>query len=201
MYSERMLPAGYLWKRVGPPPGWLNAKLKHVRDVCSVAGCVNDNVVDVEASWQHNSFGVANNPRILATLAAEAGTDLRDATLFYYAAYEREIVSDGWTFDADAWRPRTPVPSASVTDCVELPGSTTLLGFDVVVIEDFISHSPLSCNSVAQVVPVNEHCLFGGIEEAVGAISASSFGGGCEEGTYTVFAVHLVNRAGQDCFR
>jgi hypothetical protein len=39
---------------------------------------------------------------------------------------------------------------------------------------------------------VNEHCLLNSLQEAVAAIDAGAFGGGCEEGAYTVFSVHRV---------
>lgn len=189
-----MLPAGYLLKRIAPPPGWLDAGPNHIKNVCSVADCVNDNVVDVQTAWQHNSFGLANTPNTLTALASKAGSDTDGAVLFYYMAYEYELPSDGWAFDASQWRPRSAAPSSSVCDAVEPPpdGSMELLGYDVVVFEDYLGHSPLSCNSIANDLPVNEHCLLDGLDETVAAIDAGAFGGGCEEGVYTVFAVYLV---------
>tara|TARA_B100001179_G_scaffold34249_1_gene21352 strand:- start:590 stop:1165 length:576 start_codon:yes stop_codon:yes gene_type:complete len=191
-----MLAAGYLLKRTAPPSGWLDHGTRHIRDVASVADCVNDNVVDVQAAWQHNSFGLANTPETLEASVADRGLDAEGAVLFYYTAYEYELVSDGWTFDASAWRARTPARSASVADAVEPPseGETTLLGFDVVVFEDHLDHSPLSCNSVASELAVNEHCLIGDLDGAVRAIDTGAFGGGCEPGVYTVFAVYRVDR-------
>lgn len=191
-----MLAAGYLLKRVVPPPGWLVNGPTHIKDVSSVADCVNDNVVDVQEAWQHNSFGLANTPDILKALAAEKGVDTEEAVLYYYTAYEYDLPSDGWTFEVSEWRTRTPVPSSSVPDAVEPPsdGETTILGYDVVVFEDYLSHSPLSCNSIANDLPVNEHCLLDDLEGAIRAIDAGAFGGGCEEGVYTVFSVHRVGR-------
>jgi hypothetical protein len=193
---SKMLAAGYLLKHVVPPPDWLNSGPSHIKDVSSVADCVNDNVVDVQGAWQHNSFGLANTPDTLRALASEQGVNTEGAVLFYYTAYEYELPSDGWTFDATEWRARTPTRSSSIPDAVELPseGDMTLLGYDVVVFEDYLSHSPLSCNSIANELPVNEHCLFDGLKEAVAAIDAGAFGGGCEEGVYTVFSVHRMDR-------
>ena len=189
-----MLPAGYLLKRIVPPPGWLANEPSLIKDVCSVSDCVNDNVVDVQGAWQHNGFGLANNPDVLASLAADAGADVSDARLFYFTAYERELKSDGWTFDPAGWRTRSAARSAAVADDVRVPASdaSTLLGYDVVVFGDFLEHSPLSCNSVAERLPTNEHCLLGSLDEAVAAIDAGAFGNGCEEGVYTIFAVHRV---------
>ena len=191
-----MLPAGYLLKRVVPPPGWLVAAPTHIKNVCSVSDCVNDNVVDVQEAWQHNSFGVANSPAVLWALTKQAGIDTSGSKLFYYAAYERELESDGWKFDVASWRPRSPAGSAGVADAVEIPadnGALSLVGYDVVVFGDYLEHSPLSCNSTAREVQVNEHCLFPSLDSAVEAIDAGLFGGGCEEGAYTVFAVYMVN--------
>jgi hypothetical protein len=189
-----MLPAGYLLKRIAPPPGWLSNGLGHIKDICSVSDCVNDNIVDVQGAWQHNGFGVANNPDVLASLAAAVGADVGDASLFYFTAYERELESDGWTFDPAAWRVRSAAQSAAVADDVRLPppDALTLLGYDVVVFGDFLEHSPLSCNSVAEQLATNEHCLLASLDEAVAAINDGAFGNGCEEGVYSIFAVHWV---------
>jgi len=188
-----MIPAGYLLKRVRPPPGWLGAP--QVSDVCSVASCVNDNVVDPQAVWQHNKFGVASNPRTLWELVESQALDLTDSALFYYEAYEREIESDGWAFDPGAWRPVSPAPSACVVTEVSpptLPLKVELIGYDVVTFGDFLEHSPLSCNSVAKTLPVNKHCLLDSLEVARDAINSGAFGGGCEEGVYKIFSVALV---------
>lgn len=85
-----MLSAGYLLKRVAPPPGWLDGGPNHIENVCSVADCVNDNVVDVQEAWQHNSFGLANTPDTLRVIACEKGLDAEGAVLFYYKAINAE---------------------------------------------------------------------------------------------------------------
>jgi hypothetical protein len=194
-----MVPAGYLLKRVSPPPGWLKDGLTHVRAVCSVADCVNDNLVDVQTVWQHNGFGVANDPSILQNLVSECQADVSSATLFFYEAYECELESDGWTFNPENWRPWTAAQSAGVRDEVLYPppGVTGFLGYDVVVFCDYLEHSPLSCNSIAQTLSVNEHCLFNTFDEAKQAIDSGAFGGGCEEGIYKIYSVSTVNKLAQ----
>lgn len=189
-----MLPAGYLFKRTPPPPGWLEVKPSHIVEVCSVADCVNDNIVDPQRSWQHNSFGLANSPDILRLLAIEADVDLAAAKLFYYTAYEKALESDGWTFDPANWRQKVHAESAAIPDDVIVPDPTKLylLGYDVVVFGDFLEHSPLSCNSIANEIVLNKHCLFDEFSAAKGAIDSGRFGGGCEEGFYTIFSVNLV---------
>ena len=83
-----MIPAGYLLKRIKPPPGWLHAS---VADVCSVASCVNENIVDPQLEFEHNEFGLANTPEYLWARVRETGVSAEDVTLFYYEAYEAEI--------------------------------------------------------------------------------------------------------------
>lgn len=188
-----MTPAGYLLKRVKPPPGWLGTP--NIVDVCSLSDCVNENVVDPQATWRHNDFGLANDPKTLWELADSEAQDLKGSTLFYYEAYEYEIESDGWEFDPEAWRPVTPAPSASVPTDVSPPApplKATVIGYDVVTFGDFLEHSPISCNLAAKGLPVNEHCLLTSLDAAKDAINMGAFGGGCEEGVYKIFSVALV---------
>lgn len=142
-----MVPAGFLLKRVTAPPGWLRSA--PITDVCSVADCVNDNVVDLQTAWLHNGFGVANDVPSLLQAASDAGASTVDSKLFYYEAYEQEIETDGWSFDPSAWRPLTPAPSAGVETAVVPPEATwltTLIGYDVVVFGRCNSRSALrSC--------------------------------------------------------
>ena len=194
-----MIPAGYLLKKIAPPPGWLTPGLAAIVDVCSVSDCVNDNVVDLQSRWLHNEFGLADTPEVLWGLAHEAGAVPIDAVLFYCEAYELELESDGWTFDPAGWRPLSPVPSAQVFPSAAIPRApehSILLGYDVVVFGDYLEHSPLSCNSVAETLPVNAHCLFDHLEQAREAIDTGGFGGGCEDGVYKIYSVSLVDGAG-----
>ncbi|WP_068879363.1 hypothetical protein [Phenylobacterium sp. CCH12-B4] len=184
-----MIPAGYLLKRVVAPPEYLaDAQLT---EVCSVADCVNDDVVDVQEAWEHNGFGVANDAAQLWRMAAEAGADVEAATLFYYEVYEQEIESDGWSFDPAEWRPLTYLDHGQKTS-VTPPSEATVFGFDVVVFENSLDHSPLSCNHIAAQADVNQHCLFETLESAKSAIDAGIFGGGCEPGVYRIFSVAVV---------
>ena len=116
-----MVPAGYFLKCIVPPPAWLDTKLNHIEDVCSVSECVNRNVVDLQQSWQHNSFEMANDPETLKSLVVQGGLNLAGSTLFYYIAYEFELPSDGWIFDTNQWRPRTPLQSSFITDDFKSP--------------------------------------------------------------------------------
>ena len=181
-----MIPAGYLLKRVSPAVDWL--KVPRVTSICSVADCVSENVVDVQRAWLHNGHGVASDPETLRQLAHETGAEIANARFFYYEVHELEMDSDD--LGTTTWRPLSRVPSSSLdTPVVTPPGSTRLLGYDVVVFEDFLSHSPLSCNSVAEHLPVNACCLLETLDDARQAIEAGAFNH-CEPGVYTIFAVH-----------
>lgn len=186
-----MIPAGYLLKRVKRPPGWL--KVPHVADICSVSDCVNEDVVDIEGVWQHNSFGVANDAEVLWRLVREGNIDASGAKLFFYEAYAQEMYSDGWLFSPKDWRPLSPVASGNAEAApARAPGKTTLIGYDVVVFGDYLEHSPLSCNHIAESVPVNEHCLLATLQEARTAVETGLFEG-CEDGTYKIYSVSVVD--------
>ena len=120
--------------------------------------------------------------------------DLSGSALFYYEAYEREIDSDDWVFGHWIWRPLSPVPSAGMATNVSpptLPLVGEVLGFDVVVFDDYLEHSPLSCNSVAAALPVNSHCLLDSLDSALDAVNSGVFRG-CEEGVYRIYKVSIL---------
>lgn len=191
-----MIPAGYLLKRVAQTPDWLKPCPPHIVDIYSVADCVSPSIVDVQKAWKQNGFGIANSPMDLKHLVDEASIDTSDAKLFYYEAFEQELDSDGWTFNKQGWQPISPASSAAVISDVLEPTEAMdikLAGYDVVVFRDYLEHSPLSCNSIAQTETVNDHCLFDDLEQARLAIENGTFGGGCEEGIYKIFSVNSVS--------
>ncbi len=189
-FGSQMIPAGYLLKRTTRPPEWLAAP--DVIDICSLSRCVNDDVVDIERGWKHNSFGVANDPELLWRLVRESNVDTAGAQLFYYEAYEQEIDSDDLQERPLRWRPLTQVPSGNVEPSfARTPVNMVLMGYDVVVFGDYLEHSPLSCNSVAESLLVNSHCLFSTLDQAKEALEAGHFNN-CEPGVYKIYSVHLV---------
>lgn len=194
-----MIPAGYLLKRIAPPPGYVASG--SIADVCSASDCVNEDVIDLQNIWAHNGFGVANAPADLWSRLPDpdpgAGKAVDDGVLFYYEVYEREIPSDGWTFDPGGWRPLSPPTAPGVDTDVTPPSEglkTQLIGYDVVVFDDFLAHSPLSCNGAAERLPVNARCLFDTLDEARAAIDVGAFIGS-EDGIYRIFSVSIVTAA------
>ena len=178
-----MVPAGYLAKRVYIKPDWLNAP--HVTDIYSVSGCVSEMFADYVGYWKHNGFWLFDSAEVIEKLAQENSIDLTGTTLFYYEVYEKE-------FDGDVWNPYEP--DSSFKTNVVVPVDKELEGFDVVT---FFAHnlpecSPLSCNSLAQEVPTNSHCLFQTFKEAETTVTKGAFKD-CEPGPYRIFSVYSVN--------
>src|SRR5882762_11680399 len=71
-----------------------------------------------------------------------------------------------------------------------------LEGYDVVcfTVRTSPECSPLSCNPLAETIPVNEHCLLSSLEEAVRLIERGAFNNS-EPGPYRIFAVYSCDAA------
>lgn len=183
-----MNPAGYLLKKLEPPPTYLSAV--SVKRVCSAGPCACEDVVDLYEGWSQNDFGLADSPEQLRALAEAQGQSTSGAVLFYYEVHEQEVVTGGQIDLPLTWEPLTRVPGSPAN--VAPPAKSKLLGFDIVVFGDVLEHSPLSCQSVAGEVPVNEHCLVDTLEGAKAAINSGAFFR-CMEGYYRIVAVYEVS--------
>ena len=182
-----MVPVGYLYKKVSSRPDWLNAG--QVADVYSLSGHVSDDFADYIPHWRHNGFWLFDSPEVLESVAAKLSIDLTGHSLFFYEAYEQE-------FDEEtrSWSPFQP--EASFATRVRLPASKRLEGYDVVTFSCRTSPecSPLSCNSLAEKIAVNRHCLLDSFGEAKRSLEAGSFDHS-EPGPFRIFAVYSVARA------
>jgi hypothetical protein len=178
-----MIPVGYLAKRVVPKPEFLKAS--QVVDIFSVSNCVNDDFADYIGYWKHNGYWLFDSPEIMRSLAAEHAISLAGTSLFYYEAYELE-------FDGRSWSPVTGEPSLETH--VSPPLHSRLEGFDVVTFfaRNAPECSPLSCNSLAEKVATNTHCLFESFEQAETALNKGVFEAG-EPPPYRIFAVYSVD--------
>ena len=74
-----------------------------------------------------------------------------------------------------------------------LPIEKQLRGFDVCTFScgNKPECSPLSCNSLSETLPVNEHCLFDTFKEAKEAIESGKFNNS-ETGPYRILAVYTT---------
>lgn len=174
-----------MYKRVVRRPEWLKAAA--VADVYSLSGCISEHFADYINHWRHNGYWLFNSPDIMEAIAREENLDLSGTTLFYYEAYKFEFdeITREWT---------AFTPEASFTTNVQAPAEKHLAGFDAVT---FSAHttpecSPLSCNSLATTLPVNEHCLFRTFEHARESLERGVFDNS-EPGPFRIFAVYTLD--------
>ena len=179
-----MVPAGYLAKRVETDTSWLAND--QVEDIYSLSNCISDNFGDYNEFWKHNNYWLFNSPAAIRSLAEEAGFDLAGTKLFYYEVFEQEY------HEKDDWQPFA-VDNALHTS-VEVPSAKQREGYDIVTFSlgPVPECSCLSCNHMAEIVPVNRHCLLETFDTAFTLLSQDVFKG-CEPGPYRIFAVYSVD--------
>jgi hypothetical protein len=179
-----MIPAGYMLKQVLPRPSWI--KTAAVNDIFAVSSCCSKDFADYINYWRHNGYWLFNKPADMDEIATTERADRSTLKLFYYEVYESE-------FDEDekAWSAFDPEKSFETN--VVKPNTAKLEGFDVVSFSNGNSPecSPLSCNSLADEIPVNQHCLFASFAEAKEALEVGKFIDS-EPGPYRIFAVYSV---------
>ena len=159
-------------------------KVPGVVDIYSVSGHLSRNFSDYVEHWKHNGYWFFDSPEIVKAVAKMESAQLEGTSLFYYQAYEME-------YDGERWKPWSP--ESFLTKIVP-PTTKRLEGFDVVT---FYAHSmpecsPLSCNSMAKDVHVNEHCLFKSFDEAQRNLSNGAFKK-AGPGPYRIFSVYSVD--------
>ena len=179
-----MKPLGYLYKTVEKNPDWI--KTDSVYDIYSLSGCISKDFAEYIKYWKHNGYWLFDSPGVIEEVAKNENIDLSGCTLFYYEGYELE-----YDEDLKVWLPYESESSFNTT--VELPLEKSPQGFDVASFSVHTSPecSPLSCNSLAVEVSVNEHCLFPTFEEAKSSLESGKFEGS-EPGPYRIIAVYKV---------
>jgi len=177
-----MTPAGYMAKKIESCPQWLKAA--GVYDICSVSGCVSRYFCDYIQYWKHNGYWLFDSPEHIEEVARAEAVDLAQHRLFYYEVYEKEFDenSNVWVFFQ---------PEKSFKTNVTVPREKKLEGYDVVNFSVRTSPecSPLSCNHLAETIPVSEHCLLASLEKSVELIESGAFNNS-EPGPYRIFAVY-----------
>lgn len=176
-----MIPAGYMYKKTVPPPGWVIGA--NVVDVYSVSNCVSDDFADYINYWKHNGYRFFDSPQIIEALSADLNISLDGLTLFFYRLYPFQ-----WNSMSKQWENFASEQSFE-TNVVE-PLHARTQGFDVVTyyVQTSPECSPLSCNNLAEDYDVNEHCLFRTFEAAMIAIESGVFEKG-EPGPYRIVEV------------
>ncbi len=138
---------GYFPKKAVQRPDWLKAA--HVTGIRSVSDCISSGPPDWIQHWTHNEMWVYST--IAAALAA-VPEDAQDG--YELHAYRMlPIKWDGGTEIAMVFPP---------LDVEPVPPDFQSIGFDAVSIMaggSGFGCSPLSCNSMAEEIETNEHCL------------------------------------------
>jgi hypothetical protein len=182
LMQVKMIAVGYLAKYVAKRPDWLKAQ--HVIDIYSVSGCSSENFADYINYWKHNGYWLFDSPEAIRAIAQERSIELAGTSLFYYEAHEVQ-------FDGESWRPFAPELSFGTN--IVPPSLKQREGFDVVTF--FAGNSPecspLSCNSLAEELPTNHHCLFATFDEAEKHLNSGAFKNS-ERGPFRIFAVYSV---------
>lgn len=147
---------------------------------------MSDDFADYINYWRHNGFWLFNRPSDMDEIIAREEIDRSGLTLFYYEVHEQ-------AFDSDAAAWIDVLPDESFVTSVEPPLQARLDGYDVVCFTQANApeHSPLSCNGLADELPVNRHCLFDTLEAAKSALSDGALKN-CEPGPYRILAVYTV---------
>lgn len=176
-----MIPLGYMAKFVRPCPDGFAAP---VQELASVSPCLSPDFGDWLDAWRHNDYWLFDSPARIVEVARQKGVELAAARWFYYEGEGRE-------WDGARWRPVAPEPSLGLA--VEEPHQRLLRGFDVVSYAggSTAECSPLSCNGLAERLPVNASCLFDTAEEALRHIEQGAFDL-AEPGPYRLMAVYEV---------
>lgn len=179
-----MIAAGYLFKRVACRPEGM--KNPAVKDIYSVSNCCSDAFAEYINDWKHNGWWLFNTPADMDGIIEREGVDRSTLTLFYYEVFGQE-----YDESKKAWSSVAPEPSFATN--VSRPLTAKLHGYDVVSFSARSSPecSPLSCNSLAEEIAVNEHCLIDSFEAAKKALETGRFDGS-EPGPYRIFAVYTV---------
>ena len=180
----KMIPVGYMAKRVNRKPDWL--KNDQVEDVFSVSNCISDDFAYLPDYWKNNGYWFYDSPEIIKALATEHDLHLEGTKMFYYEVYENQCNED----DAE-WE--SFEPEDSIITNVKGPNNKVLEGSDIA---SFSQHnapecSYLSCNHMAETIKVNRHCLIETFEEAKSLLSQGAFKD-CEPGPCRIFAVYSV---------
>jgi hypothetical protein len=173
-----LIDGGFFPKLVAPRPDWL--KVASVVEICSVSECVSPGPPDWIKQWLHNSWGWFNC--------------MKDALRVVPPAERGKYRLFAYRLHSDFWRDGAPVQVIVPSDVTPEPTPRTFrsLGFDAANSNAVgvlgLECSPLSCNSGAEKLPANEHCLFSSLDAAIaGARDFSS--GNWEPGDYYVVEV------------
>ena len=177
-----MIPAGFIAKNIHTSPDWLKADA--VADIYSVSNCVSGAFCVYIPHGKHNGYWLFDSPDVIREIATAEKSDTSDQKFFYYEVHEQQ-----YDDEFKDWHPFGPATALDTN--VQVPAEKQLEGFDVVSFYALSAAecSPLSCNHMAETIPVNKHCLLATFEEAKRLLESNAFKD-CEPGPYRIFAVY-----------
>ncbi|HSF13920.1 MAG TPA: hypothetical protein VLK65_00030 [Vicinamibacteria bacterium] len=172
-----MIEVGYFPKLIEAAEGF---DVPGLREICSVSHCISSGPDDWIEHWKHNDFGWFNT--IVDAMSVVPHARVADYRLFAYRMYP-------YLFRSGVERP-VDLPSNVKPEAI--PRTFETIGFDAAsrYMPDVLGLecSPLSCNYMAQELPVTEQCLFRTLEEAIAGARQFSVGN-VEPGDYFVLEV------------
>ncbi len=177
-----MIPVGYMLKKVSQKPDWLKAN--GILDIYSVSGCCSEDFADYTNFWKHNGYWLFDSPDVIRAVAEKEHIDMSGTQFFYYESYERQYSEKDKTW-------HDFLPEKSFVTNIQVPVKKKIEGYDVVTFRGNPGHSPLSCNSLADEIPVNQHCLLKSFEDARQYLEDGKFNN-AEPGPFRIFAVYSL---------
>lgn len=181
--KHTMIPAGYMAKRILNRPKRFEST--DIVNIYSVSSCISKDFADYINFWKHNGYWFFNSPQIIQEIAKEHCIDLSGIKYFYYEMYDLEF------YEENEWKAFEP--EASFTTDIEKPKFKNLEGYDIVTFScgNSAECSPLSCNGLANTIPVNKHCLLSSFDNALQLLEDGKFKN-AEPGPYRIIAVYSV---------
>lgn len=179
-----MIPAGYIAKKIAKRPDWL--KSDSVEDIFSVSGCISQDFSDDSNHGKQNKYWFFDSPDIIQEILLKEGKGSDQFTMLYYELYEKE-------FNQKTKKWESCRGEESFGYSVKIPMNKSCMGYDIVAYSVGTSHecSLLSCNHLAEEIPVNKHCLVDTLEGAIHIVERlDDFK--AEPGPYRIIGVYRV---------
>lgn len=174
-----MISVGFMGKLISPCPEWI---LKDsVQSVYSVSNCISSDFCEESGYNLRNHYWFFDSPQIIMSLSKAESISLGLLALLYYELYPKQY-DMGWQ-DLNEYM--------NITSQIAKPLGPSLLGYDVVSTSVGVvpECSPLSCNSLANELPVNKYCLFDTLSDAITSLENGEFDDS-EPGPYKIFSVY-----------
>lgn len=167
------------------PNGFGNDKIK---EICSVSECIARGPEGWIEKWKHNDLGFFDREEIMIKLLEKENTQ------YFFYAYKlypiQFIYNEAYNY--------------SIQNNIEQKiDDYYFLGYDIVSrsVCDYFECSPLSCNGLHEIYPVNQFCLVDNLENAY-KYCLEVEKQKAEPGPYYLFEVYRkINRQQNQCTR